>query len=91
MRFIQLYHRGWDHHGGIEKGVKVTADLVDKGTAALVKDLKQRGMLNDTLVIWGGEFGANAHGTGQRPRIITSWDSRVGWQAVALSRDSIGG
>jgi hypothetical protein len=57
VRFIQLYHRGWDHHGGIKAGVTTTAGLVDKATAALVTDLKNRGMLDDTLVIWGGEFG----------------------------------
>ena len=57
VRFIQLYHRGWDHHGGIKNGIKQTAGLVDQGSAALVKDLKQRGMLDDTLVIWSGEFG----------------------------------
>ncbi len=57
VRFIQLYHRGWDHHGGIHAGVRVTAGLVDKASAALVTDLKQRGMLDETLVIWCGEFG----------------------------------
>lgn len=57
VRFIQLYHRGWDHHGGVKQGVLTTASLVDKASAALVTDLKQRGMLDDTLVIWGGEFG----------------------------------
>lgn len=57
VRFIQLYHRGWDHHGGIKDGVTTTAGLVDRASAALVHDLKQRGMLEDTLVIWGGEFG----------------------------------
>jgi hypothetical protein len=57
VRFIQLYHRGWDHHGGVKQGVEVTASLVDQASAALVKDLKQRGMLDDTLVIWTGEFG----------------------------------
>ncbi len=57
VRFVQLYHRGWDHHGGVKNGVKTTAGLVDKATAALVKDLKERGMLDDTLIIWGGEFG----------------------------------
>jgi hypothetical protein len=57
VRFIHLYHRGWDHHGGVKNGVEKTANLVDQGSAALVKDLKQRGMLEDTLVIWGGEFG----------------------------------
>jgi hypothetical protein len=57
VRFIQLYHRGWDHHGGVKNGVKTTAGMVDKPTAALVKDLKERGMLEDTLIVWGGEFG----------------------------------
>jgi hypothetical protein len=57
VRFIQLYHRGWDHHGGIKNGIATTSGLVDKASAALIKDLKQRGMLEDTLVVWGGEFG----------------------------------
>jgi hypothetical protein len=57
VRFVQLYHRGWDHHGGVKNGVKTTAGLVDKATAALVKDLKERGLLEDTLIVWGGEFG----------------------------------
>ena len=57
VRFIQLYHRGWDHHGGVKGGTKNTAGLVDKASGALIKDLDERGMLEDTLVIWGGEFG----------------------------------
>jgi hypothetical protein len=57
VRFIQLYHRGWDHHGGIKRNIELTAREVDRGSAALVQDLKQRGLLDDTLVIWGGEFG----------------------------------
>ncbi len=57
VRFIQLYHRDWDHHGGLRKGIQYKAEEVDKPTAALVKDLKQRGMWDDTLVIFGGEFG----------------------------------
>jgi len=57
VRFIQLYHRDWDHHGGVKTGVALKAEEVDKPTAALIADLKQRGMLDDTLVIWGGEFG----------------------------------
>lgn len=67
VRFIQLYHRGWDHHGGIKKGVEVTAKHVDQASAALVADLKQRGMLDDTLVIWAGEFGRTpmAQGNGR--------------------------
>lgn len=67
VRFIQLYHRGWDHHGGVKNGVKQTASLVDQGTTALVKDLKQRGLLDDTLIVWGGEFGRTpmAQGSGR--------------------------
>ncbi|WP_153558335.1 DUF1501 domain-containing protein [Roseimaritima sediminicola] len=67
VRFIQLYHRGWDHHGGIKKGITTTAKLVDQGTAALLQDLKQRGMLEETLVVWGGEFGRTpmAQGSGR--------------------------
>ena len=67
VRFIQLYHRGWDHHGGIKNASKNTAGLVDRGSAALIKDLKERGMLDDTLVIWGGEFGRTpmAQGNGR--------------------------
>jgi hypothetical protein len=72
VRFIQLYHRGWDHHGGIKKGAEVTAKFVDQGTAALVKDLKQRGMLDETLIIWGGEFGRTpmAQGSGRDHHIM---------------------
>ena len=67
VRFIQLYHRGWDHHGGIKNASKNTAGLVDRGSAALIQDLKERGMLDDTLVIWGGEFGRTpmAQGNGR--------------------------
>ncbi len=57
VRFIQLYHRDWDHHTGVKRNVQLKAEEVDRATAALIKDLKQRGMLDDTLVIWGGEFG----------------------------------
>jgi len=64
VRFVQLYHRGWDHHGNIEKLMPASAKLTDQASAALVKDLKQRGMLEDTLVIWGGEFGRTPMGQG---------------------------
>ncbi len=57
VRFIQLYHRDWDHHGAVKEHIKGTAAEVDQGCAALLMDLKQRGMLDDTLVIWAGEFG----------------------------------
>ncbi|MEX2381005.1 MAG: DUF1501 domain-containing protein [Opitutales bacterium] len=67
VRFIQLYHRGWDHHNDIKDRIGVSAELVDQASAALVKDLKQRGMLEETLVIWGGEFGRTpmAQGSGR--------------------------
>jgi hypothetical protein len=64
VRFVQLYHRGWDHHAHIEKRMLESAPLVDQASAALIKDLKQRGMLEDTLVIWGGEFGRTPMGQG---------------------------
>ncbi|MEY5012816.1 MAG: hypothetical protein RLY69_531, partial [Verrucomicrobiota bacterium] len=64
VRFVQLYHRGWDHHDDIEKKMTASAKLTDQASAALVKDLKQRGMLEDTLVIWGGEFGRTPMGQG---------------------------
>jgi hypothetical protein len=57
VRFIHLYHRGWDHHGGLQKYMDICCGLTDKPTWALLTDLKQRGMLDDTLIIWGGEFG----------------------------------
>ena len=57
VRFIQLYHRDWDHHNQVKSGVELKAQEVDRATAALIKDLKQRGMLDDTLIVWGGEFG----------------------------------
>src|SRR5437879_2537986 len=67
VRFIQLYHRDWDHHGGIKNDIKVVAGEVDQGAAALLKDLKRRGLLEDTLVVWGGEFGRTpmAQGNGR--------------------------
>jgi hypothetical protein len=57
VRFIQLYHRGWDHHNDLVSFMNTCAGLVDRASAALVIDLKRRGLLDDTLVIWGGEFG----------------------------------
>ena len=57
VRFIQLYHPGWDQHGGLPGGLRNQCRETDQASAALVKDLKNRGMLDDTLVIWGGEFG----------------------------------
>jgi arylsulfatase A-like enzyme len=64
VRFIQLYQRGWDHHGSLDKRLPVSTKDTDRPSAALVMDLKQRGLLNDTLVIWGGEFGRTPYGQG---------------------------
>ena len=64
VRFVQLYHRGWDHHGGLPTNIPKQCMDVDQAQAALVKDLKQRGMLDDTLIIWGGEFGRTVYGQG---------------------------
>jgi hypothetical protein len=57
VRFIQLYHRGWDHHGDLVKYMHTTCGLTDRPTYALIRDLKQRGLFDDTLIVWGGEFG----------------------------------
>ncbi len=83
VRFIQLYHPGWDHHGGLPGGIRRQAKDVDQASAALVTDLKQRGLLDDTLVIWGGEFGrtnysqgklsADNYGRDHHPRCFTMW------------------
>jgi hypothetical protein len=83
VRFIQLCHRDWDHHGGLPSGIKTQTKNTDQASAALVKDLKQRGLLDDTLVIWGGEFGRTAYSQGEirkddfgrdhHPRCFTIW------------------
>ena len=61
VRFIQLYHRGWDQHGSLPTDLALMCGDVDQPTAALIQDLKQRGMLEDTLVVWGGEFGRTSY------------------------------
>lgn len=83
VRFIQLYHPGWDQHGNLPAAIRKQCAETDQGCAALVKDLKRRGMLEDTLVIWGGEFGRTAYSQGQltrtnygrdhHPRCFTGW------------------
>ena len=65
VRFVQLYHQGWDHHGDLPKNIKIQCKETDQPCAALIKDLKQRGLLEDTLVIWGGEFGRTNYSQGQ--------------------------
>jgi len=83
VRFIQLYHRDWDHHGGLPSGLPKRCQETDQPAAALIQDLKQRGMLDDTLVVWGGEFGRTVYcqgrltkddyGRDHHPRCFTIW------------------
>jgi uncharacterized protein (DUF1501 family) len=83
VRFIQLYHPGWDHHGGLPNGIRRQCKDVDRACYALLTDLKQRGLLDDTLVVWGGEFGrtnysqgkltATTYGRDHHPRCFTMW------------------
>ena len=83
VRFIQLYHPGWDHHGGLPNGIRRQCKDVDQAGYALITDLKQRGLLDDTLVVWGGEFGrtnysqgkltATDYGRDHHPRCFTAW------------------
>ena len=83
VRFIQLYHPGWDHHGDLPNGIRNKCKQTDQASAALVKDLKAKGMLDDTLVIWGGEFGRTSYcqgkimpnnfGRDHHPKCFTMW------------------
>ena len=79
VRFVQLYHEAWDQHGNLVKDLKQNCNDTDQACAALVKDLKQRGLLDDTLVIWGGEFGRTPmvqggdDGRDHHPNAFTMW------------------
>ena len=64
VRSIQLFHMGWDHHGGLPNAIKGQCRDTDQPTAALIADLKQRGLLDDTLIVWGGEFGRTIYSQG---------------------------
>ncbi|CAN5246268.1 hypothetical protein BH11PLA2_BH11PLA2_22210 [soil metagenome] len=64
VRFVQLYHRGWDHHNKLMSNIPLQCKDVDQAQAALIIDLKRRGLLDDTLVVWGGEFGRTVYGQG---------------------------
>ena len=68
VRFIQLYHQGWDQHGGLPRDIQIMAKSVDQASSALIVDLKQRGLLDDTLVVWGGEFGRTNYSQGKLTR-----------------------
>jgi arylsulfatase A-like enzyme len=65
VKFIQLYHQGWDQHNNLPRNIQTQCRETDQATAALIMDLKQRGLLDDTLVIWGGEFGRTSYSQGQ--------------------------
>jgi uncharacterized protein (DUF1501 family) len=83
VQFIQLYHRGWDQHGNLPKDISAQCRDVDQASAALIKDLKQRGLLDDTLIVWAGEFGrsvycqgkltATSYGRDHHPRCFSAW------------------
>ncbi|MDA7915876.1 DUF1501 domain-containing protein [Verrucomicrobia bacterium] len=83
VRFVQLFHRGWDQHGGLPGGISKQCKNTDQASAALITDLKQRGLLDETLVIWGGEFGRtvycqgdlapNKYGRDHHPRCFSMW------------------
>ena len=88
VRFIQLYHRGWDQHASLPSGIKSQCHDTDQPTAALLSELKERGMLDDTLVIWGGEFGRTVYSQGtlakdnygrdHHPRCYSIWLAGAG-------------
>ncbi len=88
VRFIQLYHRGWDQHGNLPRDIRSQCYDTDQPTAALIADLRERGLLDDTLVIWGGEFGrtvysqgtltADNYGRDHHPRAFTVWMAGAG-------------
>ena len=93
VRFIQLYHRGWDQHSNLPSGIKSQCYDTDQPTAALIEDLKERGLLDDTVVIWGGEFGRTVYSQGtltmkdygrdHHPRCFTVWLAGGGVKAGA--------
>lgn len=88
VRFVQLYHQGWDNHGGLPKNIRHQCNQIDRPTAALITDLKRRGMLEDTLVVWGGEFGRtvysqgmlskDSYGRDHHPRCFSMWMAGAG-------------
>ncbi|MBK6392746.1 MAG: DUF1501 domain-containing protein [Saprospiraceae bacterium] len=90
VRFVQLYHQGWDHHGHLPEGMEAQCKATDQATAALITDLKRLGLLEDTLVVWGGEFGRTVYSQGKisngqygrdhHPRCFTAWMAGGGVQ-----------
>ncbi len=93
VRFIQLYHQDWDHHGGLPNALPKICKETDQPAAALIKDLKQRGLLDDTLVVWGGEFGRTNYRQGKisanfgrdhHPRCFSMWMAGGGVKAGSV-------
>lgn len=83
VRFIQLYHKDWDHHGGIKEGIEQKAREIDRACMALITDLKQRNMLDDTLIVWAGEFGRTpmsqgGNGRDHHNKAMTVWLAGAG-------------
>jgi hypothetical protein len=89
VRFVQLFHEAWDHHGGLTNGLRTECAKTDKPAAALIKDLKQRGLLDDTLVIWGGEFGRTPWCKAATMAATTTRTAiQSGWRAAASNQVS---
>jgi hypothetical protein len=93
VRFVQLYHRGWDNHGSLPSNIPKQCRDIDQPQAALVKDLKQRGLLDETIVIWGGEFGRTVYSQGSlqddygrdhHGRCFSMWMAGGGFRPGAL-------
>ncbi len=90
VRFVQLYHMGWDHHGNLPKEIQQCAKDTDQASAALVRDLEERGLLEDTIVVWGGEFGRTVYSQGElthenygrdhHPRCFSIWMAGGGFK-----------
>ena len=83
VRFIQLYHKDWDHHGGVKDGIALKAQEIDRACMALITDLKQRGMFEDTLIVWAGEFGRTpmsqgGNGRDHHNKAMSVWMSGAG-------------
>lgn len=91
VRFVQLYHQGWDNHGSLPQNIRHQCSQIDQPTAALITDLKRRGMLEDTLVVWGGEFGRTVYSQGKltrdgygrdhHPKCFSMWMAGAGVKA----------
>ncbi|RFC46515.1 MAG: Uncharacterized conserved protein, DUF1501 family, partial [Verrucomicrobia bacterium] len=83
-RFIQLYHKDWDHHGGVKEGVALKAKEIDRACMALITDLKQRGLFDDTLLVWAGEFGrtpmSQGNGRDHHNKAMSVWLAGAGIQ-----------